>query len=119
MIKIYHYSDIDFSGYIKPDFFGYNSYTQNSGRISRTKRSFFYLDAISREYYFNGVKFLYIAKVDEKKLYNLDDDVLKLAGQGNIYDKIKKAGYIGVIGNNGYNSGILFYPTKILEKKVL
>ncbi len=44
MIKLYHYSNNDFKGYIKPSFFGLNSYTNNSKKISGFKRIFFLFD---------------------------------------------------------------------------
>ena len=118
MIKLYHYSHKDFSGYIRPDYFGENNYTKTSGKISGVKRNYFYLNKTGREYYFNGVKFLYIAEIKESQLYNLNKDKLKLAGRYNdIYKKIKKRGYKGLIGNNGYSCGVIFYPIKIKQRK--
>jgi len=32
MIKLYHYSQEDFKGYVKPAFFGLNNYSKNSQR---------------------------------------------------------------------------------------
>jgi len=121
MVKIYHYSNSDFKGYIDPGFFGANSYTRNSGRISGVKRLYFYLDKNSKEYYFNGCRFLYIASIDKNKLYDIDKDNLKLAGRniGDIFVYIKQLGYKGLIGSNGYKAGIIFYPIKIKQRKDL
>jgi hypothetical protein len=120
VIKLYHYSSKDFKGYIKPGFFGENNYSNNSNKISGIKRSYFYLDKTGREFYFNGVEFLYIAEIKESLLYNLSKDELKLAGRYNdIYKELKKRGYKGVIGNNGYICGVLFYPIKIKRQERL
>lgn len=122
-LKLYHYSNRDFKGYIKPSFFGFNNHSGNSERISQVKRSFFYLKANQKEYYFNGIKFLYIAEIIKNKLYNIDKDPKKILNKLNcrsdIYQAIKKKGYLGIIGNNGYNIACLFNPIKIKAKEVL
>ena len=51
-IKLYHFSNADFSGYIKPDYFGSNNYSNASARLSNIKRSYFYLDKNKIEYFF-------------------------------------------------------------------
>jgi hypothetical protein len=120
MINIYHYSDRYFSGYIKPDFFGLNSYTDNSKKLSGVKRSFFYIDKKSREYYLAGCKYCYISKVDKNKIYNLDIDnlgiVKNLKLHKDIHIEIKRRGYIGISGNNGFNCIILFKAIKINKR---
>ncbi len=120
MIKLYHYSNKDFKGYIRPDYFGENNYSRNSEDISGVKRSYFYLDRESREFYFSGVKFRYIVKINKKRLYNLNKDKLGLAGRvKDIFRAVKSRGYIGLIGSNGYSCGVLFYPAKIKGKEIL
>ena len=119
MIKIYHYSNSDFKGYIDPGFFGANSYTRNSGRISGVKRVYFYLDKNNKEYYFNGCQFLYITEIDKNKLYDIGKDILKLAGRNDILRAIKNKGYIGIIGNNGFNCICLFKAVKIIKRLTL
>jgi len=74
MIKLYHYSNRDIKGYIDPSFFGENSYSQNSRRLSGVKRSFFYLNKKDREVYFYGSQFRYTAIINRKKLYDFKID---------------------------------------------
>ena len=120
MIKLYHYSNADFNGYIKPKFFGNNSYSYNSARLSGIKRSYFYIEANKKESYFNGSKFLYIAKIKENQLYNLNTDikeiVKRLKNTQDIYTEVKKKGYIGLIGNNGLPCVVLFKAVRISQK---
>lgn len=119
-ILLYHYSNKNFKGFIRPDFFGLNSYSQNSGRISGVKRSYFYLKPSSREIYLQGAEFLYIAEVKPSRLYNIDKDPLKLVGQYNdIISEVKRRGYLGLLGNNGFGCAVLFYPVKIKQRKTL
>jgi hypothetical protein len=93
MLKLYHYSNTDFKGYIRPDFFGLNSYTKNSAKESGVKRSFFYIGR-GREYFFQGVKFCYITEIDPAKVYDIDKDkkklVKKLVFGQDIFEVIKK-----------------------------
>jgi hypothetical protein len=122
MIKLYHYSQADIKGYIKPDFFGLNTYSHYSKELSGIKRSYFYLDQNNREYYFNGVKYRYIVKVNKNKLYNLNKDPLKIESNKKIKDTfayIKKLGYNGLIGSNGYFCVVLFKKVKIYQREKL
>lgn len=121
MIKLYHYSHKDFKGYIKPSFFGLNNYSQHSARLSGVKRSYFYLARDSKEYYFNGAIYCYIAEIKESRLYNLNTDPFNFAKRQykDIFREIKKRGYSGLIGNNGFKAAVLFYPIKIKRQEVL
>jgi len=119
---IYHYSDKDFTGKIKPRFFGLNGYTKNSEKSSGIKRAYFYLDRAGREYYFSGARFLYIAKVSRARLYDLNKDILRIADNKRVKDLfsyIKRLGYIGVIGNNGFKAICLFKAVKINKRLTL
>lgn len=121
MIKLYHYSDKDFRGYIKPKFFGENSYSKNSLKNSGVDLSYFYLSQKGREIFFVSSKFLYTAEISRKKLYDLIKDKLKLEDycynrNKDIFTEIKKRGFSGIIGNNGFKAVVLFYPVKIKEK---
>jgi hypothetical protein len=119
-IKLYHYSQEDFKGHIEPRFFGLNNYSRNSERLSGVKRAYFYLNRAGREYYFNGAKYCYIAEVKPSRLYDINKDPLKLAGRGkDIFAEVKKRGYIGLIGNNGFRAGAVFYPIKINKRLLL
>lgn len=122
MLKIYHYSDKDFKGYIKPSFFGLNEYSKNSQRISDIKRSFFYLGK-GKEYFLNGSKFCYIAEIAKSKLFDLTDysekNYKKIRGYPDIYKRIKFLGYEGVRGNNGFDVVCLFKPIKYIDKRYL
>ena len=120
MIKLYHYSNKNFKGKIDPLYFGSNSYSRNSCRVSGVKRVYFYLDRSSREYYFNGCKYLYIAEVKGGLLYDINIDPLQLAGVGrDIFAEAKKRGYIGIIGNNGFGCAVIFKALKIKFQEVL
>lgn len=112
MINIYHYSNKDFKGYIKPDFFGNNSYTLNSGRVSGINRSYFYIKQNRQEYHLKYTRYLYIASIDLKKLYNIDKNILKFNSQ-EVYTQTKKLGYIGICNQSQV---VLFKAIKINNK---
>jgi len=124
MIKLilYHYSNTDIKGYIKPDFYGINNYTVFSVYKSAIKRSYFYLEDKPQEKIFITSKFLYTAEVLQDKIYNIIEDKLNLQEKLNtftdILQEVKKRGYIGILGNvNGkYNIISLFKPIKIKSK---
>jgi hypothetical protein len=114
MIKIYHYSNKDFKGYVKPDFFGLNSYSGNSARLSDIKRVYFYRKPEIQEWYLIGSQYLYISKVNLKRIYNIDIDILELKNQGHdIYQEAKNRGYIGIYNHSQI---ILFKAVKIIKK---
>jgi hypothetical protein len=121
-LTLYHYSDKDFKGNISSAFLGYNSFTDNSANLSNIKRSFFYLKAKEREYFFNGAKFLYTAEVSKDKLYNLDNDNLKLYELQSAHElikRIKDKGFKGFYSNNGLGVVCLFKAVKIKNKIAL
>jgi hypothetical protein len=122
-IKLYHYSNVDFKGYIKPDFFGNNSYTDNSKNLSNVKRSFFYTQLNNKEYFFNGARFLYIADIDKNKIYNITEDKLNLYSLNlsisEFLKKIKNKGYKGFFDNKGLKIVCIFKPIKIKSKRIL
>jgi hypothetical protein len=113
MIKIYHYSNQDFKGYIKPRFFGGNLYTSYSAKISKIKRSYFYSDisSFSIETRFLSNRFIYHSKINEKYLYNLTVE----EKQNDIYAWAKRNKYIGIKKDNIV---VLFYPAKIIKKEL-
>lgn len=116
-INLYHYSNQNFSGYIRPEFFGYNSFTNNSQKISGVKRIFFYTDKDRKEFFFNGCRYLYLAKIEKNKLYNLDIDILKVLTNKrikDIYIYIKKLGYKGILSGN---IAVLYSKIKITQKR--
>jgi hypothetical protein len=113
-IKIYHYSNADIKDYINSSFFGINSYSNNSKNISKVNRSYFYRNLNNREYYFNGVKFLYTAKINLKDLYNIDRNLFN--NSKDIYLTAKNRGYRGIYNNEQV---ILFNKIKIIKKEVL
>ena len=120
-LKLYHYSQVDFKGLIRPGFFGKNCYTRNSERESGLNRTFFYLGK-GKEYFLNGSKFCYIAEIEKFKLYDLIKDEKKLLEKWT-FDKvlgyIKNLGYWGVIGNNCFNVVCLFRAIKYIDKRTL
>jgi hypothetical protein len=122
-IKLYHYSNTDFKGYIDLKFFGANSYSNNSERLSGVKRSYFYLDRKSREIYLKGARYCYIAEIEPSRLYNLNTDskgiVKRLKNSQDIHEVIKRRGYLGLIGSNGFPCVVLFKRIKINKRMTL
>jgi hypothetical protein len=122
-IILYHYSNRDFNGKISPDFFGENGWTRNSAKISCVKRSYFYTNAGDKEYLFTEAIYRYTAEIDKDKLYNIDEDKLKLNGKYNSFlkwvNKLKSLNYIGFFGRNRYEIVCLFSSIKIKSKILL
>jgi hypothetical protein len=122
MIKLLHYSNKDFKGYIKPSFFGANNYTNNSARLSGVNRSFFYIGK-GREYFLQGAKFCYIADIEKHKIYDLIKDKKNLKticlNFSDILKKVKNLGYYGIKGNNGFDVICLFKPIKYIDKRAI
>jgi len=122
-IQLYHYSNIDIKDKLKTSFFGNNLYTNHSKNLSKIKRIYFYIDKDKKEWRFNGCQYCYNCEINKIKLYNLISDKLNLLKKYNnnlngILKDIKKRGYIGIIGNNGYNVAILLKDIKIKDKKI-
>lgn len=122
MIKLYHYSNQDFKGYIKPDYFGLNYYTGQSVKESPVNRSFFYMGK-GKEYFFNGAKYCYIAEIEPGKIYDFDQDIKDFKKSGLDFDTIlkaiKKLGYFGISGSNGFRVVCLFRAIRYINKKIL
>jgi hypothetical protein len=119
-IKLYHYSNKNFEGYIKPSFFGYNNYSNNSKRISLVKRTFFYLSKNEKEDFFNIADYCYIAKINKNCLYDIEVDknnILPFLEGQDVYAVLKAKGYKGIRGNNGCDIICLFDDVKI-DKKI-
>jgi hypothetical protein len=125
MIRLYHYSQADFKGYIDPAFFGANNYTNFSSKLSEIKRSYFYLEPIPFERQLEGCQYLYISEVKLNKIYDLIKDPLKLLNKYKTIDgffrKIKSLGYIGLLGHTTYKFEVisLFKRIKIKQKEVI
>ena len=118
-LTLYHYSSQDFRGYIKTSFFGSNSFTDYSKRLSNVKRSYFYLEPESREYFFAGARFLYVTEIKASQVYNFNIDHLKLrytASTSEILRLLIKRGYKGFTDANIVN---LFYDVKIKDRLTL
>ena len=117
-IKLYHYTNKPDIEKISPSFFGNNSYTGVSNRISSFKRSYFY-DKPDPEILLKNSRYCYTAKIKANELYNLTDDILSLnKGQYNFTEilwKLKKLKYKGIVGsvNEKYNVICLFYDVKV------
>jgi len=118
-IQIYHYSNRDFKGKIEPKYFGLNYYTKESARESDLNRSFFYIGK-GKEYFLSGTKFCYIAEVEPGKIYNLEKDLKGLKDKFNFNDllkQVKKLGYMGISGDNGFPVVCLFRAIKYIDKR--
>ena len=123
MVNLYHYSqaDINKGGYIDPAYFGASSYSGYSQRISQAKRSYYYISRNGREWYLSGARYLYITTISRKRLYDLNRDKLGLNKKRikDIYTYIKRLGYSGLLGHNGFDIAVLFYPAKIKSRIIL
>lgn len=119
-IEIYHYSSRDFKGYIEPKFFGLNYYTRESSRESELSRSFFYIGK-GKENFLSGAKFCYIAEIDPARIYDFDRDIKDLKNSGKNFNEIllyvKKLGFFGISGNNGFKVLCLFKKIKYINKR--
>lgn len=124
MIKLYHYSNIDFKGYIKPEFLGANFYTNNDKNISGLARAFYYTRPGAVEYLLKGSQYLYIIKVDPGRIYNITKDkagyIKKTRGDIDKALRLIKNKYIGVIYSLGnYKVVNLFIKAKINKRLTL
>jgi len=119
-ITLYHYSNTDIKGDISPLYFGVNSFSGISQRLSGIKRSYFYLTKTKKECYFNNSKYLYIAKTDKNKLYDIDKDIKgiikNLKYNQDLYKVIKNKGYNGIITFKGLSQAVLFKSVKYIDK---
>jgi hypothetical protein len=121
MIKLYHYSHKDISDKIKVKHFGENAFTSYSQELCSLKRSYFYLLGSKKEFLFNGSKFKYIVNINKNSLYDLKKDKLNLKKRFcdcyfYLLIHLKKSGYKGIIGFNGFDVAQLFYDVKIAKK---
>jgi len=121
---LYHYSDKNIKDKIKTSYFGYNSYSNNSKKLSNIKRSYYYINSNDKEYYFNSAKYRYTVIINKNKLYNITLDKLRLVTKYNcnytkVFNYLVKRGYIGIIGNNGYNIVNLFININYKIKEIL
>ena len=120
-LKLYHYSNADFKGYIKPDFFGLNNYTSNDKNITTIKRAFYYTRP-EPEHLLSSSKFLYITKIEPEVLYNISQDIrgyLKSQSIGKALRRIKRH-FKGIIYNIGNIKIVnLFYDIKINKRLTL
>jgi hypothetical protein len=121
-IILYHYSNKDFTGYIRPAFFGDNAYTDKSVKVSEIKRSYYYIDRTNKEYYFDRAKYCYIVKVNQARLYNIDLDnqgiIKRLKIGQDLYREVKKNDYQGIITYKGIQQAVLFKSVKIRRREL-
>lgn len=121
MIKLYHYSNNDFKGYIKTSFYGQNYFTSNDKNITEVKRVFYYTKP-EPEHLLKGSQYLYIAEIKPEVLYNISQDTkgyLKSQSIGEAVRRIKRQ-YKGIIYNIGNLEIVnLFYDVKIKDRKTL
>jgi hypothetical protein len=118
---LYHYSRENITeNKLKTAFFGCNSWTEYSASLSSFPRLYFYKDRKKTETFFFGAPFLYVVKVNKKKIYNVQKDSLKLCKKqstAKTLKKIKRLGFIGVSGTAGALAIVeLFQDTKIYKK---
>jgi len=123
-MRLYHYSNKDFKGYIEPGYFGENTYTRNDSNISGLARAFYYTEAEPAEYLLRGSKYLYITEVEPGRIYNITEDKRGYIqqGRGDIDKALRliKRNYKGVIYSLGsYKVVNLFSRAKIKQRKTL
>jgi len=122
-VRLYHYSNTNIKDKLKVKHFGANSYTNNDGRISSLKRSFYFTSSTVPEARFQGSHYRYTIDIPKKDIYNLISDSKKLAKRYNnihsLLKTVKKLGYKGVIYNVGYNIVNLFYDIKYDKKEII
>lgn len=121
MIKLYHYSNKNIDKKLSVNFYGLNYFTKNDCAITTVKRLFFYT-APEPERLLHGARFLYIAEIDGKNLYNLTEDkkgFLKLAKDIDGALRIIKKHYKGIIYNTGRDVINLFNGINYNEKIAL
>jgi len=70
---IYHPSNKNFN-IVKVKYFGENFYTQNDKKVSPINRTFWYTILPILEGRFKNVKYIYIAKVNKKEIYDISKD---------------------------------------------
>jgi hypothetical protein len=119
-IKILHYSNQDFKGYIKPGYFGLNHYSRESVKESGLNRAFFYIGK-GKEDFLSGAKFCYTAEIEPGKIYDFDRDIKDFKNSGKNFNEIllyvKNLGYFGISGNNGFRVVCLFKKIRYINKR--
>jgi hypothetical protein len=122
-LKLYHYSNKNFKGFIKPGYIGENTYTRNDSNISGLARAFYYTRPGAVEYLLKGSKYLYITEVKPGDIYDLTEDkrgyLIKSRGDIDKVLRIIKRNYKGVIYSVGYKVVNLFSRAKIKQRKTL
>lgn len=117
---LYHYSDKNITGKLSKAFFGDNSYSQNSQETSNFKRIYFYTVKVPGETRFKYCKYLYIAEVNDKDIYDLTEDkkgVLKtIKNIAEVFPRLKKQGYKCLKFNLGYEVVNIWEDINIKEK---
>lgn len=78
---LYHFSNNNFN-LLKPDFLGHNSFSKNESKFT-LPRFFCYAEKKPCETCFNFASFRYSIIIEDKKIYNLDTDILKLKNRFN------------------------------------
>ena len=105
---------------MNPVYFGLNDYSKESIRESSISRAFFYVGK-GKESFLSDSKFCYIAEIESSKIYDLEKDPGNLKNSGKNFNEIliyiKKLGYIGISGNNGFKVVCLFKKIKYTDKK--
>ena len=122
-MKLYHPSTKKFD-IVKTKYFGENYYTKNDMIASDLCRTFWYLTPNIPEKRFQGHKYIYMIDINERKLYDLRKDPLKLLKKyymaHDLLQYISKH-YIGIIYKpSTWNLVAIFKdmkPIKIIERE--
>ena len=119
---LYHPSDKKFDT-IKIKYFGENNYTLSDKKSCSIERSFFYLTPKIPEHRFKNSKYLYVIKINDKKIYDLRIDKNNLIQKHktitNLMEHLKKY-YIGAVYNVGYDIACIFKdikPINIIKRR--
>lgn len=120
-MKLYHYSNNEVNK-LKTSYYGNNYYTSNDTKVCSVPRLFFYKNLKHKERYFNSASFLYETNVNDRYIYDLRKDKLRLLNKftsiDNLLKRIKSLKYKGIIYEScGIEIVNLFYDVKI-DKKI-
>jgi len=87
---LYHPSDRKFN-IVKVKYFGEHYYTLNDMKISPVPRTFWYNELPISENRFKSSQFIYVAKVNKKRIYDLRKD------KNNLLEKFRYRGLHGLL----------------------
>lgn len=110
-MKFYHFSSRNIKGdWLRPEYFGNNSYTKHSQRDDGTPRIYFYTTPHTQEHHFNGCRYRYTV--------DIPIDILDNCTPGINISETKIKGYGGILSNktSPWQGCLTFECVKIIKK---